>query len=381
MFWNDPCRPMLASFAIVSIFACQTALAAGEILLGNIATTTNATARNNCINLVLGYTVFLEHVNRQGGVHGRKIKIVNKDDELDPEKMVALTESLIADKDVIALAGFLNTPGLIELAKKNLLGEKKIAMIAPIGAFNTTNFYPLRPGYNDETVKLLREAQDTQKRRVGIVYFNQAYGPSVFKFAQEKAREIGVNVVAATGFETAPDKIEAGIAAAAETLSKAQPDAVLMIVGGNAAYSFVKKFRQTENGSAQIYTLSTADPFLFVKSAGLENARGVVISQAMPYPGNNSLAVVREYQKMMAQYAPGQPLTFFSLEGFMGAKIAVEAIRRAGPNPTRAKVIAALNTMKDFDLGGVFVSYSPDTRAGSKTVDLTIIGKDGKLFR
>ncbi|HYS74607.1 MAG TPA: ABC transporter substrate-binding protein [Burkholderiales bacterium] len=381
MFWNDPCRPMLASFAIVSIFVCQTALAAGEILLGNIATTTNATARNNCINLVLGYTVFLEHVNRQGGVHGRKIKIVNKDDELNPEKMVALTESLIADKDVIALAGFLNTPGLIELAKKNLLGEKKIAMIAPIGAFNTTNFYPLRPGYNDETVKLLREAQDTQKRRVGIVYFNQAYGPSVFKFAQEKAREIGVNVVAATGFETAPDKIEAGIAAAAETLSKAQPDAVLMIVGGNAAYSFVKKFRQTENGSAQIYTLSTADPFLFVKSAGLENARGVVISQAMPYPGNNSLAVVREYQKMMEQYAPGQPLTFFSLEGFMGAKIAVEAIRRAGPNPTRAKVIAALNTMKDFDLGGVFVSYSPDTRAGSKTVDLTIIGKDGKLFR
>jgi len=372
---------MLASFAIVSIFVCQTALAAGEILLGNIATTTNATARNNCINLVLGYTVFLEHVNRQGGVHGRKIKIVNKDDELNPEKMVALTESLIADKDVIALAGFLNTPGLIELAKKNLLGEKKIAMIAPIGAFNTTNFYPLRPGYNDETVKLLREAQDTQKRRVGIVYFNQAYGPSVFKFAQEKAREIGVNVVAATGFETAPDKIEAGIAAAAETLSKAQPDAVLMIVGGNAAYSFVKKFRQTENGSAQIYTLSTADPFLFVKSAGLENARGVVISQAMPYPGNNSLAVVREYQKMMEQYAPGQPLTFFSLEGFMGAKIAVEAIRRAGPNPTRAKVIAALNTMKDFDLGGVFVSYSPDTRAGSKTVDLTIIGKDGKLFR
>ncbi len=381
MFWNDLCRPMLAFFAIVSIFVCQTALAAGEILLGNIATTTNVTARNNCINLVLGYTVFLEHVNRQGGVHGRKIKIVNKDDELDPEKMVALTESLIADKDVIALAGFLNTPGLVELVKKNLLGEKKIAMIAPIGAFNTTNFYPLRPGYNDETVKLLREAQDTQKRRVGIVYFNQAYGPSVFKFAQEKAREIGVNVVAATGFETTPDKIEAGIAAAVETLSKAQPDAVLLIVGGNAAYSFVKKFRQTENGSAQIYTLSTADPFLFVKNAGLENARGVVISQAMPYPGNNSLAVVREYQKMMAQYAPGQPLTFFSLEGFMGAKIAVEAIRRAGPNPTRAKVIAALNTMKDFDLGGVFVSYSPDTRAGSKTVDLTIIGKDGKLFR
>jgi ABC-type branched-subunit amino acid transport system substrate-binding protein len=119
----------------------------------------------------------------------------------------------------------------------------------------------------------------------------------------------------------------------------------------------------------------------FVKVAGLDNARGVVISQAMPYPQDNALAVVREYQKIMKQYAPDRPLHFFSLEGFMGAKIAVEAIRRAGPNPTRAKVIAALNTMKDFDLGDFLVSYSATQRAGSKLVDLTIIGKDGRLYR
>ncbi len=381
MFWNAPHRPMLAPLAIVSIFVCQTAFAAGEILLGNIASTTNVTARDNCSNLVLGYTVYLEHVNRQGGVRGRKIKVVNKDDELNPAKMVALTESLIADKDIIALVGFLNTPGLVELGKRNLLGEKKIAMIAPIGAFNATNFYPLRPGYNEEMEKLLNEAQNTQKKRIGLVYFNQAFGPSVFKFAQEAAKKIGLNVVATAGFETDPDKIDANIAAAAETLSRASPDAVMMIVGGFGAYKFAKRFRETENGSAQIYTLSTADPFQFVKVAGLDNARGVVISQAIPYPQNNALAVVREYQKMMKQYAPDRPLSFFSLEGFMGAKIAVEAIRRAGANPTREKIIAALNTMKDFDLGDFLVSYSATQRTGSKLVDLTIIGKNGTLYR
>lgn len=376
-----PHKALLAAFAISLSLACRSGLAAPDILLGNVASTTNVTARDNSANIVLGYSVYLEHVNGGGGVRGRKIKIVNKDDDLNPAKMVALTEELIADKDMLALVGYLNTPGLVELTKRGLLVQKQIAMIAPIGAFNATNFYPLRPGYNEEAEKLLRETQDTQKKRVGLVYFNQAFGPSVFKFAEDTAKKIGVNVVATAGFETAPDKIDANIAAAADTLSKAQPDAVIMIIGGIGAYRFAKRFRETPSGSAQLYTLSTADSFQFVKVAGLENARGVVISQAMPYPQNNALAVVREYQKMMKQYAPDRPLHFYSLEGFMGAKIAVEAIRRAGPNPTREKVIAALNTMKDFDLGDFLVSYSATQRTGSKLVDLTIIGKNGTLYR
>lgn len=373
-------KALLAAFAISLSLSCQTALAA-DILLGNVASTTNVTARDNCANIVLGYSVYLEQVNRAGGVRGRKIKIVNKDDDLNPARMVALTEELIADKNVLALVGYLNTPGLVELTKQGLLVRNKIAMVAPIGAFNTTNFYPLRPGYNEEAEKLLHEAQDTQKKRIALVYFNQAFGPSVFKFAQETAKKIGVNVVATASFETAPDKIDANIAAAAETLSKASPDAVIMIIGGIGAYKFAKQFHKTESGSAQLYTLSTADSFQFVKVAGLENAKGVVISQAMPYPEDNTLAVVREYQKAMKQYAPDKTLHFFSLEGFMGAKIAVEAIRRAGPNPTREKVIAALNTMKDFDLGDFLVSYSAAQRTGSKLVDLTMIGKNGTLYR
>jgi ABC-type branched-subunit amino acid transport system substrate-binding protein len=372
---------MLALFAAVSILVCQAALPASEFLLGNVASTTNVTARDNCANLVLGYSIYLEDVNRAGGVRGRKIRIVNKDDNLDPGKMMELTEELIADKDVLALVGYLNTPGLTQLMKQEVLAQKKIAMIAPVGAFSATNFYPLRPGYNEEAEKLLHEAQDTQKKRIGLVYFNQAYGPSVFKFAQEAAKRIGVNVVATAGFETIPDKLDANIAAAAETISKANPDAVMMIVGGIGAYKFARQFRQTESGSAQIYTLSTADAFQFVKVAGLQNARGVVISQAMPYPEDNTLAVVREYQKILKRYAPDRAPSFFSLEGFIGAKIAVEAIRRAGPNPTREKVIAALNSMKDFDLGDFLVSYSSTQRTGSKLVDLTIIGKNGALYR
>jgi len=292
--------------------ACHAA-AAADLVVGNVASTTNPTARENSTNLILGYNTYFQHVNQEGGIRGRPLKLVNKDDGVNADKMVALTQELIADKEVIALAGFLNTAGLVELMKRNVVAEGRIAMIAPIGPMNSVNFYPMRPGYNEEAEKLLQEARQTQKKRVAMVYYNQAFGPSVFKYAQESAKTLGVNIVATASFETAPDKMEAGIAAAADTLAKAGPDAVIVIAAGAGAFNFVKRFRATASGDAQLYALSPADSFGFVKVAGLEAARGVVISQAIPYPQHTSLALVREYQKLLKKYAADMPLSFYSL--------------------------------------------------------------------
>jgi ABC-type branched-subunit amino acid transport system substrate-binding protein len=367
--------------AAAGLLLCSSAYAAGELVVGNVASTTNPTAKDNSANLILGYTLYFDEVNRRGGVHGRKLRLLNKDDGVVAERMVAATVELTDDPQVIVLAGFLNTAGLVELTKRKLLAEKGIAMVAPIGPFSAPNFYPMRPGYNEEAEKLLQEARETHKKRVAMVYYKQAFGPSVFAHAQEVAKKTGVDVVATASFETAPDKMDAEIRNAADTLAKAAPDAVIVIAAGTGAFNFVKQFRQTGSASAQLYALSPADSFGFVKVAGIEAAHGVVISQAIPYPGHKALAVVRDYNRLMKQYAPDRALSFYSLEGMMGAKIVVEALRRAGPNPTRAKVIAALNTMTAYDLGDFTVSYTPVARTGSKLVDLTIIGRNGALYR
>src|SRR6476620_10799633 len=138
-------------------------------------------------------------------------------------------------------------------------------MMAPIGPLNAPNFYPIRPGYNDEAEKLLLDAIETQMRRVAMVYYNQAFGPSVFAHAQEMAKKTGVDIVATASFETAPEKMLPGIRSAAGALAKAEPDAVIVIAAGAGAFNFVKEFRQTASGSAQLYALSPADSFGFVK--------------------------------------------------------------------------------------------------------------------
>ena len=93
------------------------------------------------------------------------------------------------------------------------------------------------------------------------------------------------------------------------------------------------------------------------------------------------MPVVRQYQELLKKYAPTEVVNYNSFEEFFGAKVLVEALRRAGPNPTRAKVVKALESMGNYDTGGITVSYSPGNRIGSRYVEVTVIGSTGKLLK
>ena len=91
--------------------------------------------------------------------------------------------------------------------------------------------------------------------------------------------------------------------------------------------------------------------------------------------------MVKEYQKHFVAHTGNDNFNFSSLEGYIAAKVFVEGLRRAGPKPTRQGFIAALETLRDFDLGGFNVTYTPLDHNGSKFVELTVIGRDGKFLR
>jgi ABC-type branched-subunit amino acid transport system substrate-binding protein len=94
-----------------------------------------------------------------------------------------------------------------------------------------------------------------------------------------------------------------------------------------------------------------------------------------------NLPAIREYQDLLRKYAPNEPVNYTSFEEFLGAKVLVEALRRAGPNPTRQKVMKSLESLSNFDLGGITVSFAPDNRVGSHYVEVTVIGSTGKLLK
>jgi branched-chain amino acid transport system substrate-binding protein len=355
-----------------------------EIVVGHISSLSNPASADNARNLSFGYRLYFDQVNAAGGVHGRKIKLLHKDDNLNAAKFVELTQEMIADPSVIAFAGFLNTAGLTEIANQDLLAKGGIAMISPLqgnkNIVGAENMFPFRSGYTEEIHGLITEAKNTQKERLAIVYMNTAFGPPSAKFANEAAKEIGMPVAINIGYEVAPDKIAESMRATIAAVVKSNADAVVLLGAGRGAFDFIKGIRVSSAGQIQIYGMSVLQPNDLVKFAGLEAARGVVLSQAVPYPYSGTLPITRDYLRLMKVQAPSdQAVNYQGFEGFIGARITVEALKRAGPNPTRKKVIDALKSMGEFDVGGVSVLYTPRTRLGWRGIDLTIIGATGRL--
>ena len=91
--------------------------------------------------------------------------------------------------------------------------------------------------------------------------------------------------------------------------------------------------------------------------------------------------VVKEYQQLLEASTGKQDFSFTSLEGFIAAKVLVEGLRRAGNDLTREKFITAMETLRDFDLGGYLVNFTPTDHNGSRFVELTVIGKDERFLR
>jgi branched-chain amino acid transport system substrate-binding protein len=382
-------RPFLSAWIALSAALGSLAFSlahAQDLLVGQVSSQTSPVTAVNARGLYTGINVYFSHVNAKGGIRGRKVRLVNKDDQLAPGKMTEMTKEFLADKNILALVAYQNTAGITELAKLNLAGEAGIAMIAPFqgdkSIVSAPNFFPFRSGYPDEVVAMVKEAHNTQKRNVVVVYQSATYGPAMMQLCQEVAKKEGLNVVDYVKIDTtAGDKINAVIKDVVAAVVKSAPDAAILLVGGRPAPELAKQLRESPAQDAQLYMMSVVPPGDVIKAAGEQKARGIVFTQAVPFPFSATLPLVGEYQKLMKEYAPNEPYSFSTLEGFVAGKITVEALRRAGPKPTRAGVLKALNNMGELDLGGVYVNYSSKARNGWGLVDLTVIGPGGKLLR
>jgi branched-chain amino acid transport system substrate-binding protein len=377
-------RQALMSLCAGAVLACWCgAVAAADVVFGQIASLSNPASTSNAKGLITGVQACFDSINARGGIHGNKLKLDTRDDGLNGPKMLEITAQLINDPSIVGLLSFLNTAGLTALAKQNAFGTGKIALIAPLqgdkAIVEAENVFPLRSGYGDELETLLKEAKTWGKDTISIVNMNIAFGPILAEVAQKRATELGIKVVSRSVVNFSPDTQAATVREAVEAVNKAQPKAIFVIAAGTPAQEFVKAVRGIPGGLAQIYGLSVLLHDDLVKTAGPDKARGVVLSQATPYPFTPSRAVINEYHLAMKAYAPKEPLSFSSLEGFLGAKIAAEAVRRAGAKPDREHVLAALKNLGEYDLGGLWVKYTPQGRKGWSGVDLTIISSEGTL--
>jgi len=382
-----PIRPfvnaLLSTLLGLAAQAWPVAAPAAELVFGQVASLSNPTSASNARGLVAGISACFETINAKGGINGHKLRLVTRDDGLQATRMVELTRDLVDDPSVIGLLSYLNSGGINALAKDDAFGRAGVALIAPLQGdrhvIDAANVFPLRSGYADEVNALLKEAKNWGKETVALVNMNVAFGPGLADLAQARAGEMGLKIVSRSVLDANPDKLAASVEAAVRAVAASEPKAIILLAAGKPATEFARAVRATPAGKTQVYGLSVLLHEELVKAIGADKARGIVLSQVIPYPFTQAAPIIGEYQKAMKQHAPSEPLSFSSLEGYLGARIAAEAVRRSGTVVTRERLLASLRGMGEYNLGGVYVNYQPERKKGWGGVELTIINSAGDL--
>ena len=366
----------------VCLLLCSVAATGQELVLGQVAPLTGTIAETGN-EYVAGAAAYFTHVNQNGGVNGRKIRVVVKDDGYKPDETLKLTQQIIEQDKPIALFGFVGTANISALIKAEVLAKGNIALLAPYtGATSlrqpvVPQLFHIRASYADETAKMVEHLSTIGVKRIAVFYQDDPFGTSGLVGATDAMKRINMAPVATGGYDrTKPDDVDQAVA----KIAPANPDAVIAVSVNRATASFIRKMRAAGQ-QAQIFSISVVNFKELIKNTGEELTRGVGIAQVMPFPYTASAPVVREFHQLMKQHQPDKVISYASMESFIAAKVMVEALRRAGPNPNREKVLRALEALRDYDVGGFNVGFSPQTRVGSNFVEVTVIGPGAKLIR
>lgn len=363
----------------LSAFVCraENGVTGSQIRLGQSAAFSGPAAQLG-IDLHAGASLYFASVNQQGGIHGRKIEIVTADDKYEPELTAENTRRLIQTDQVFALFGYVGTP--TSNAAVPIFTAAKVPFFAPFtGArslrepFNRQIFH-IRAGYIEETEHLVDQLARVGVRNIAAFYQNDAYGQAGLEGVQRALAKRGMTMV-----DSAPvERNTVNVAPAAQKLLAKRPDAIIQVSTYAASAALVKQMRAA-GYTGQFHNVSFVGSQPLARALGADG-QGVGVSQVVPFPWKPSNPVVAEYTRELKKAGKLEP-NFSSLEGYIAAKVFAEGLRRAGPDLTREKFIAALETinLKNYDIGFP-VEFSPTRHTGSVFVDMTVITRNEKFL-
>ena len=356
--------------------------AAGEIVIGQVAAFSGPLAPTGS-HMRAGAQLCFDAVNAEGGIHGATLRLIAKDDGYKSDETVRLARTMLKESQPLAFIGFVGTGNVEAMLEQKVLSEAGIPLIAvrsgaaSLVRRNDPFLFITRASYAEEVEKITEQYVTTGYTRFAILFQNDAFGLDVLASAEQAITRAGGFLVAKGSYAKNTTEVEAAV----KTIGAAKPQAVIMIANTAASAEFVKQSRAA-GYFAQFVALSVTDAAQVVSRIGADKAEGLVLTQVVPDPNSRAVPLIREVQDNFAKFAPKEVTANHTfVEGYLGAKVLVEALRRAGPNPTRKKLRDTLEAMKNYDAGGVFITFSANRHAGSRFVDITILNRAGKLLR
>jgi len=332
-------------------------------------------------NLLQGSRAYFDLINTGGGIHGRKIVIDLKDDKYEPDPAVQNTNDLILKDKVFVLFDYVGTPTLTRvLPLLKYYERERIVNVAPFTGADPQRKPPydqfvfnIRASYRQEMRALVQYFYGQGFRKIGFLGQADAYGKSGEVGVKEALAEYGLGLVDSVAYRR-NQPFETNMRAQVEILRKAGADAVIAVGVYGPCGAFVRDARLAGwNVPIANVSFVGAEVMLdqlreYSKTAHIDLTANLINSQVVPSPDNLKYPLVADYRA----HVPSESAGFISLEGWLNAVVLTEALKRAGPDPSRVDFIGAMESLQGWDPGlGFPLAFSPSNHQGIHKVWLT----------
>lgn len=338
---------------------------------------TSGSASTLGISMGDGIRAAFEEANQDGGVHGRQVHLDTIDDGYDPSLSIAALRKVLTEDQHLALVGATGTPTLA--AMQPMTTEAKFPVIGPFtGAgflrnAELGNVFNLRASYAAEAEEWARELVDRRGlKRIAIFFQDDSFGRAGRSGLVLALHKRGLAPVGEGTYVRNSNAVKSALI----DIRRAKPDAVVMVAASKPLATFVKTAQSLDFRPELMAISFGADAI--AKQLGAK-AEGIMMTQVVPFPGSDDLAVLRQYHAALKAFDPKIEPSFVNLEGYLVGRLALRALEDAGPKLTRAKFLAALQALEQVDLGGLTLSFSKTDNQGLDQVFLTRIDASGAV--
>ena len=369
---------LLGLAAATSAIALDAGIHKDKIIVGQSAAF-EGPAKALGLGMRQGLQAAFAEANANGGVHGRTIELITYDDGYEPERAISNTEKLIETDKVFSLIGAVGTP-----TSKAAQPIAKAAQVPFIGPFTGAGFLRdtdnkhvvnVRGTYDQETEAWIHHlTEDLGHKKIAILYQDDSFGRVGRSGVTKALDKRGLSLVAEGTYK----RNSVAVKSALLKIRKARPDAVVMVGSYKPIAAFVKLARKLRL-NAEFVTISFVGSKALAAELG-RDGEGVVVTQVVPFYKDRSLPLVDSYHNALAAVDPGAEAGFVSLEGYVVGKLFLSALEKMGPTVSRKKLIDLFQESKrEFDLGGVTLSYGPGDNQGMDKVFLSVLQKNGQF--
>jgi branched-chain amino acid transport system substrate-binding protein len=324
-----------------------------------------------------GAQIAFSQANAHGGVNGRQVRMVTLDDELKPEMAVANYWRLLAEHQAVAFFGCVGSS--TTAAAADLLQNSGVASVGGYAVADSARekikgqAFFVRASSGREAQKVMQQIKIHGQWRVAAAGLDNAGGREVVQLIQNAAAAEGMTFVGSALVK--PDgsnAVEQG-----RVLAAAQPQAVLMFLSGALPGGFIGGMRKT-GSTAVFYGMSIVQGRALAQALGA-GVRGIAIAQVMPYPWAKTNPDAVNFSRLATR--ANAEVNYTTFEGYLNARVMLEALVRAGRNLTQGRLLATLRTLR-MHVAGMQIDFSnPLSLAGSQFVELVLLGENGRFVR